>query len=115
MFSQSGGKISPAGLLTVVEQGKSLKATATATDVSSIPDTNPERMRFVTVDYAVSKDVQSFVTVGISPEGTLVTRVSASVRNAMTDVSISLLGIAIARERLDVIPGNIKGVVIQVQ
>jgi hypothetical protein len=115
MFSQSGGKINPAGLLTVVEQGNSLKATSTATDVSSIPDMNPERMRFITVDYAVSKNVQSLVTVGISPEGTLVIQVSASIRNAMTDVSISLLGIAIARERFDVIPGNVKGVVIQVQ
>lgn len=115
LFSQTDGKLSAAGMLTLVEQGQSLKLTSTSTDVTSVPPLNPATMRFVSVDHRLPTGIQSLVTVGISPEGVLVVKVSAAMAATMDERSIVLLGMAIARDRLNVQPNSVKGAVIQVE
>lgn len=114
LFNLSGTTMAPAGALTVVEQGQSLKASPAASEVSSIPSLNQASMRFVSVDYRLPSGTQNQVTVGVSPDGMLMVKVPAGVKATMDDRSIVLIGMAIAKERLDVQPSNVKGVVIQV-
>ena len=114
LFTQSGDAIAPAGALTVVEQGQSLKASSASTEVASIPAVNQASMQFVTVDYRLPAGKEDRVTVGISPDGVLVVKVSPLTKAAMDDRSIVLLGIAIAKERLNQEVAGVKGVVIQV-
>ena|GEM_PF-1799015 len=114
LFSQSGDTVVPGGALTLVEQGQSLKVSAASAEVTTMPSLNPATMRYVTVDYRLPSGA-STITVGVSQEDVLVVKVSPVVKAAMDDRSITLLGLAIARDRLNVKPGNVKGVVIQVE
>ena len=51
----------------------------------------------------------------MSTDGILVVKVPAAMRAASDDRSLALIGMATAKERLDVQPANVKSVVIQVE
>jgi hypothetical protein len=58
---------------------------------------------------------QNQLSVGVSTDGILVVKVPAAMRAASDDRSLALIGMATAKERLDVQPANVKSVVIQVE
>ena len=117
LFTQTGTEVAAGGALSIVEQGRSIRA-STANNAASQPipsNLNLSSMRFVNVDYRLPSGGQNQMTVGVSSDGVLVIKVPAAMKAASDDRSLALIGMATAKERLDVQPANVKGVVIQVE
>jgi len=79
------------------------------------PDTS--KARFVTADYRMPDAARTSVriTVGLSKEGGLIIRVPARMRKALDDRHIVLIGLALARGRLQAKTDAVRSVLIQVQ
>lgn len=118
VFTQASGEgLQPAGTLQVTEQGKTLQATSSNGEVRSLQTPDLGKTRFVTVDYQLPDAQRSQVqlSVGLSPEGVLVNRVSPLMRQTLDDRHIVLIGLAVAKERLKAGVSAVSSVLIQVQ
>jgi hypothetical protein len=116
LFTQSGAELASGGALNIVEQGRNIRASTSATNAnqSVAANLNLSSMRYVNVDYRLPTGGQNQMTVGVSSDGVLVVKVPAAMKAASDDKSLALIGMATAKERLDVQPASVKGVVIQV-
>jgi hypothetical protein len=72
-------------------------------------------MRFVNVDFKLPSGSPNQLSVGVSADGMLVVKVPPAMKASSDDRSLALIGMATAKERLDVQPSSVKGVVIQVE
>ncbi|MBF0461517.1 MAG: hypothetical protein HQL87_08985 [Magnetococcales bacterium] len=113
LFSAVGSTMQKSGAITVVDQGKTLQASPAASDIISIPTINPATMRSVQVDYLVPNGTQKQIAVGISPEGVLLVKVPPGTNTTMDDQHVTLIGLSIAKEHLNVDTTAVKAVVIQ--
>jgi hypothetical protein len=116
LFTQTGDSVAGGGAISVVEQGRSIRASNTTTaGQSAAANLTLTGMRYVNVDYKLPSGGQNQLSVGVSTDGILVVKVPAAMRAASDDRSLALIGMATAKERLDVQPANVKSVVIQVE
>jgi hypothetical protein len=115
LFTQTGTTVAAGGALSIVEQGRNIRASSTTAPQSAPASLNLTGMRYVNVDYKLPSGGQNQMSVGVSSDGVLVVKVPAAMMAASDDRSLALIGMATAKERLDVQPANVKGVVIQVE
>lgn len=115
LFNQTGDKVVAGGALSIVEQGKNMRASVTTTDTAQSLNVNLAGMRFVNVDFKLPSGAPNQLSVGVSADGMLVVKVPAAMKASSDDRSLALIGMATAKERLDVQPSSVKGVVIQVE
>jgi hypothetical protein len=115
LFNQKGDQVAGGGALSIVEQGRNLRASVTAVDTSQTLNVNLTGMRFVNVDFKQPSGVPNQLSVGVSADGMLVVKVPSAMKATSDDRSLALIGMATAKERLDVQPSSVKGVVIQVE
>lgn len=115
LFNQTGDKVSSGGALSIVEQGKNMRASVTTADTAPSLNVNLAGMRFVNVDFKLPSGAPNQLSVGVSADGMLVVKVPPAMKASSDDRSLALIGMATAKERLDVQPSSVKGVVIQVE
>lgn len=115
LFNQTGDKVSSGGALSIVEQGKNMRASVTTADTAPSLSVNLAGMRFVNVDFKLPSGAPNQLSVGVSADGMLVVKVPPAMKASSDDRSLALIGMATAKERLDVQPSSVKGVVIQVE
>lgn len=115
LFNQTGDKVAAGGALSIVEQGKNMRASVTTTDTAQSLNVNLAGMRFVNVDFKLPSGAPNQLSVGVSADGMLVVKVPPAMKASSDDRSLALIGMATAKERLDVQPSSVKGVVIQVE
>lgn len=115
LFNQAGDKVSSGGALSIVEQGKNMRASVTKADTAPSLNVNLAGMRFVNVDLKLPSGAPNQLSVGVSADGMLVVKVPPAMKASSDDRSLALIGMATAKERLDVQPSSVKGVVIQVE
>jgi filamentous hemagglutinin family protein len=114
LFNQTGDKVAAGGALSIVEQGKNMRASVTTADTAPSLNVNLAGMRFVNVDFKLPSGSPNQLSVGVSADGMLVVKVPSAMKATSDDRSLALIGMATAKERLDVQPSSVKGVVIQV-
>jgi filamentous hemagglutinin family protein len=115
LFNQTGDKVAAGGALSIVEQGKNMRASVTTADTAQSLNVNLAGMRFVNVDFKLPSGAPNQLSVGVSADGMLVVKVPPAMKASSDDRSLALIGMATAKERLDVQPSSVKGVVIQVE
>lgn len=115
LFNQTGDKVSSGGALSIVEQGKNMRASVTTADTAPSLNVNLAGMRFVNVDFKLPSGAPNQLSVGVSADGMLVVKVPSAMKASSDDRSLALIGMATAKERLDVQPSSVKGIVIQVE
>lgn len=118
LFSQAGGESpQPLGMLRIAEQGQTLTATRGKGEASRLGALNLRQARMVTLDYRLPGAAQRMLklTVGLTPEGVLIVRVSPAMKRALDERHLVLVGTAVAKERLQARVADIRAVLIQVQ
>ncbi len=113
LFSQFGDQIIALGTFNILDRGQSLQASNAAAATTGQPNLDLATVRFVQINYPFSASVLLPVMVGVSADGVLFVKVSASARALMEEKSLVLLGLSIAKRRFSVSPDQIKYVVIQ--
>ena len=103
------------GGLTITALGQTVKATAIAMQLIPVPNVDTATMSFANGQVSLPSGAQDSIAVGVSQQGVMVVKVSASVREGLNDRQLAVLAMAIGKQELNVDAAAVRAVVIEVE